>query len=61
MDILQSAYHLHNTSKLATSVALLVIKLQILEWPFIVSSPRHTCAIMMLFNQHLDMPHLSGG
>ncbi len=28
----------------------------ILEWPFIVASLRHTFAIIMLFNQHLDMP-----
>ncbi len=28
------------------------------EWPFIVASLRHTCAIIMLSNQHLDMPHL---
>ncbi len=33
----------------------------ILEWPFIVASLRHTCAIIMLSNQHLDMPHLWGG
>ncbi len=33
-----------------------VIKLHILEWPFIVASLRHTCAIIMLSNQHLDMP-----
>ncbi len=39
-------------SKLATSVALCcVIKLHILEWPFIVASLRHTCAIIMLSNQ----------
>ncbi len=38
-----------------------VIKLHILEWPFIVASLRHTCAIIMLSNQHLDMPHLWGG
>ncbi len=25
----------------------------ILEWPFIVASLRHTCAIIMLSNQHL--------
>ncbi len=37
------------------------VKLHILEWPFIVASPRHTCAIIMLYNQHLDMPHLRGG
>ncbi len=37
------------------------IKLHILEWPFIVASPRHTFAIIMLSNQHLDMPHLWGG
>ncbi len=35
--------------------------LHILEWPFIVASLRHTCAIIMLSNQHLDMPHLWGG
>ncbi len=38
-----------------------VIKLHILEWPFIAASLRHTCAIIMLSNQHLDMPHLWGG
>ncbi len=27
----------------------------------IVASLRHTCAIIMLFNQHLDTPHLWGG
>jgi len=32
------------------------LKLHILEWPFIVASLRHTCAIIMLSNQHLDMP-----
>ncbi len=48
--------------KLATSVALCcVIKLHILEWPFIVASLRHTCAIIMLCNQYLDMPHRWGG
>ena len=46
-------------SKPATSVALCcVIKLHILEWPFIVASLRHTCAIIILSDQHLDMPHL---
>ncbi len=34
------------------------VKLHILEWPFIVASLRHTCAIFMLSNQHLDIPHL---
>ncbi len=29
------------------------VKLHILEWPFIVASLRHTCAIIMLRNQHL--------
>ncbi len=49
---------LHAPSNLATSVALCcVIKLHILEWPFIVASVRYTCAIIMLSNQHLDMPH----
>ncbi len=37
------------------------VKLHILDWSFIVSSLRHTCAIIMLSNQHLDMPHLWGG
>ncbi len=37
------------------------VKLHILEWPFIVASLRYTCAIIMLSNQHLDMPHLWGG
>ncbi len=34
---------------------------KLLEWPFIVASLRNTCAIIMLSNQHLDMPHLWGG
>ncbi len=59
---LQSACQLHAPSKLAASVALCcVIKPHILDWPFIVASLRHTCAIIMLSNQHLDMPHLWGG
>ncbi len=37
------------------------VKLHILEWPFIVGSLRHTCAIIMLSNQHHDMQHLWGG
>ncbi len=37
------------------------VKLHILEWSFIVASLRHTCAIIMLSNQYLDMPHLWGG
>ncbi len=54
-----SACQLHAPSKLATSVALCcVIKLHILEWSFIVASLRYTCAIIMLSNQRLDMPHL---
>ncbi len=60
---LQSACQLHAPSKLVKSVALCcVIKhcgiVNILEWPFIVASLRHTCAIIMLPNQLLDMPHL---
>uniref|UniRef100_A0A3B3I0W7 Cytokine receptor family member B16 n=1 Tax=Oryzias latipes TaxID=8090 RepID=A0A3B3I0W7_ORYLA len=56
---LLSAWQLHAPSKLATSVALCcVIQLKISEWPFIVASLRHTCAIIMLSNQHLDMAHL---
>ena len=38
-----------------------VTKLDILEWPFIVPSTRCTCVMIMLFNQLLHMPHLSGG
>ena len=38
-----------------------VLKLHILELPPIVSSTKHTCAMIMLFNQHPDVPHLSGG
>jgi hypothetical protein len=53
---------LHAPCKLETSVALCcVTKLYILEWPFIVPSARCTCVMIMLFNQLLDMPHLSGG
>ena len=37
------------------------VKLHILEWTFVVASLRHTCAIIMLSNQHLNVPHLSGG
>ncbi len=38
-----------------------IVKLHILEWfRVIVASLRHTCAIIMLSNQHLDMPHLWG-
>ncbi len=37
------------------------IKLHILEWLFIVTSPRHICVLIIPFNQHPDMPHLSGG
>ncbi len=37
------------------------VKLHILDWPFIVASLRHICAIIMQSNQHLDMPHLWDG
>ena len=51
--------------QLETSVALrCVTKLHILEWPFIVPSTRCSCVMMiiiLLFNQLLDMPHLSDG
>uniref|UniRef100_A0A8K9X113 Origin recognition complex subunit 2 n=1 Tax=Oncorhynchus mykiss TaxID=8022 RepID=A0A8K9X113_ONCMY len=44
------------------SVALCCLtKLHILEWPFIVPSTRCSCVMIMLFNQLLDMPALSGG
>jgi hypothetical protein len=36
-------------------------KMHILEWPFIVPSTKCTCVMTMLFNQLLDIPHLSGG
>jgi hypothetical protein len=36
-------------------------KLHILEQPFIVSSTKCTCVMIMQFNQLLDMSHLSGG
>ena len=36
-------------------------KLHILEWSFIAPSTRCTCVMIMLFNQLLDIPHLSGG
>lgn len=29
--------------------------------PFIVTGPEHTWAVIMLFNERVDMPHLSGG
>ncbi len=59
---LQSVCQLNTPSKLATSVALCsVIKLHILEWPFIVASLRYTCTIIMLSNQQLYMPHMWGG
>ncbi len=37
------------------------VKWHNLEWPFIVASLRHTCAIIMSSNQHLDMALLWGG
>ena len=48
--------------QLVSSLALCcVTQLLILEWLFIVPSTRWTCVMIMLFNQLLDMPHLSGG
>lgn len=38
----------------------LLHEMHILECPFIVNSPRHTDAIIMLLNQDLDMSHLPG-
>ncbi len=59
VDISAVSMPIARSHKLATSLALsCVIKLHILEWPFIVASLRHTCAIIMLSNQHLDMPYL---
>ena len=46
---------------LKTSVALCcVTKLYILEWHFNVTSTRCTYVMIMLFNQIIDIPHLSG-
>ncbi len=36
-------------------IVLCDVAVHILEWPFIVVSLRHTCAIIMLSNQHLDI------
>ncbi len=33
----------------------------ILEWSFVVISQRHTCVLIIPFNQHPEMPHLSEG
>ena len=55
------ACQLHASSKLETSVAFCcVTELHILEWPFSIPSTRCTC-VMIMFNQLLDMPYLSGG
>ncbi len=35
-----------------------IVNLLILELTFVVASLRHTCVIIMLSNQHLDMPYL---
>ncbi len=49
----QSTCRLHAPSKFSTSVALCcVIKLHILEWPFIVASLRHTCASISILICH---------
>ncbi len=59
VDIPAVSMPITRSLKIVTSVTLCcVIKLQILEWPFIVASLRHNCAIIMLSNQHLEMPHL---
>ncbi len=58
---LQSACQVHAPSNCDICGIVLCDKLHILEWPFIVASLRHTCAIIMLSNQHLDIPHLWGG
>ncbi len=51
----------HPATRTPHPAPLNTVKLHILEWPFIVASLRHTCAIIILSNQHLDMPHLWGG
>ncbi len=71
-QLLQDAIWTINWTKLnwimtlLSSVMLLLDKMNCFQnlymfWPFIVASLRHTCAIIMLSNQHLDMPHLWGG
>ena len=48
--------------QLETSVAMCcVTKFDILKWCIIFPSTRCTCLMIMLFNQLLDMTHLSGG
>lgn len=37
-----------------------ILKLHISEWPFIVGSLRHTCALINVSNQHRDMANLWG-
>lgn len=37
-----------------------VLKLNLSEWPFIVGRLRHTCALIVVSNQPLDMAHLGG-
>ncbi len=32
-----------------------------IKWPFVMTTPRHTCTLIMLFNQYPDMPKLSRG
>ena len=44
-----------------TSVALCCVTKLYILWPFIVPRTRCTCVMIMLFNQLLDMPHLSSG
>ncbi len=47
-----------NWNQVRPIVGCLYCLLSILEWPFIVHSLRHTCAIIMLSFQHLEIPHL---
>ena len=54
-------YLLANTTPYTWSALCYVTQLHILEWPFIVPSTRCICVMIMLFNQLLDMPHLSSG
>ena len=57
-----SCSQLHAPSKPETSVALCYVrKRHNSEWPFVVPSTRCTFVMTTLFNQLLDMPHLSGG
>lgn len=51
----------HSISTCHIHGIMLLIRLHVSEWPFIVTSPRLTCVIFMPSNRHLDMSLLWGG